>query len=460
MFVSYPFGSGDDNQAAQLYMVGEIREGNLLVGNLRYNTGYAYLMAPVYTIAEPLGRYDDRLVLAIQVALASLIPFLIYDALRRQRLPNEALTVALVVALDPFGWQWAHFALPVWVVALCAVVGLWAFARARTHWRWAIFGAVILGIGVIARINFVPSVAALGLALLTIVGLHWRERLRLFVVLGGISGGMLLLYLGTIQLWSTGTVRPSCIAGPNYIENMLDAISPENGPASERYFDLVAIEPVVEPDFTADVYPLWRISGPWVQPELTEAFLNNPRTDPGRTIVFPGGAVYALGPCPIDDLQREVFFEAVRLYPLRYLRGVAGTFSTTLTQTGFRTLYGSGPVTVDDPLPLGFARVTSRVYDGQIVWVPGTRIYPVLLRILGPIKWLMPIALVWGLFSRGWVYRAAALMLLAYVLRIAAIDVIEARLYAPVYPLYGVLLGGLLWRTIQLIRNYRNSSDA
>ena len=58
MYVSYPLGAVnfDDNQAAQAYMMGELAEGNPLIGNVRYNTGYAFVMSPLWTLTRAFGR--------------------------------------------------------------------------------------------------------------------------------------------------------------------------------------------------------------------------------------------------------------------------------------------------------------------------------------------------------------------------------------------------------------------
>ncbi len=112
MYLSYPLSATnyDDNQAAQAYLLTELASGNLLIGNVRYNTGYAFVMAPVYSFTRALGRLGDRAFLLAQMLAYSAIPFLVYDMMRRRFDGRSAFITALVVLADPFGLQWAHFA--------------------------------------------------------------------------------------------------------------------------------------------------------------------------------------------------------------------------------------------------------------------------------------------------------------------------------------------------------------
>src|SRR5262249_26007326 len=125
LMISYPLGGTDDNQAAQRYLINELLHGNLLIGNLRYQTGYPFLITPIVALAHPFGQFDDRIILLVQVGLSATIPFLVYDILRKRRSPREALIVALFVLLDPFGLQWAHFYLPEWLIAFCLILAFW-----------------------------------------------------------------------------------------------------------------------------------------------------------------------------------------------------------------------------------------------------------------------------------------------------------------------------------------------
>ena len=105
----------------------------------------------------------------MQVALSATIPFMIYDILRRRRTPREALIVALFVLLDPFGLQWAHFYLPEWLIAFCMILGLWLIeqgcgAGERCSGRRS--RELCWGFASVARFNFAPMVALLGVMLL------------------------------------------------------------------------------------------------------------------------------------------------------------------------------------------------------------------------------------------------------------------------------------------------------
>ena len=57
MFISFPLGTGqyDDNESAQKFLIREVASGNLLIGNVRYNTGYAFVMAPFRALTDVLG---------------------------------------------------------------------------------------------------------------------------------------------------------------------------------------------------------------------------------------------------------------------------------------------------------------------------------------------------------------------------------------------------------------------
>src|SRR5690606_2960145 len=97
--------------------------------NMRYHTGYAYFVAPVAGVAKLFRQFDERFLLLVQLSLSALVPFMIYDTLRMRRSPREAFIAALVVLLDPFGLQWAHFMLPNWMIAFCLVLALWLIHR-------------------------------------------------------------------------------------------------------------------------------------------------------------------------------------------------------------------------------------------------------------------------------------------------------------------------------------------
>ena len=96
--------------------------------NVRYNTGYALIMAPFRTLTDNFGRLADRTLLLLQMLAYSAIPFLLYDTLRRRIDARCALITALLALVDPFGLQWAHFLLPGWLIALVTVAAFWLAA--------------------------------------------------------------------------------------------------------------------------------------------------------------------------------------------------------------------------------------------------------------------------------------------------------------------------------------------
>ena len=161
MYISYPFGTSNNNddEAAQAFLLDEVASGNLMIGNVRYNTGYAFVMAPLKSLTKTLGRLDDRTFLLLQMSLYSTIPFMVYDILRRRFDSRTALITALIVLVDPIGLQWAHFRLPGWLIA---TVTVWALWLAQLAWSATIgrrialvaLAAVGLGMMTIARLNF------------------------------------------------------------------------------------------------------------------------------------------------------------------------------------------------------------------------------------------------------------------------------------------------------------------
>jgi len=139
IFLSYAPGSSAataDDEAFTHYMIDQMAHGNFLIGNLRYNSGFALVMAPLVSLTRLFGTLQARFIVLVQTILSGLIPFLIYDLVRKRRTPTEALIVALVTALDPLGLEWANLFLPVWLVALCIVLALWLICRAFSSTRY------------------------------------------------------------------------------------------------------------------------------------------------------------------------------------------------------------------------------------------------------------------------------------------------------------------------------------
>lgn len=464
MFVSYPLGGMDDNQSAQRYLVDELLSGNLLIGSLRFNTGYAFGIAPVTALAGIFERIDDRVVLLFQVTLAALIPFLIYDIIRHRRPPGEALGAALFIALDPFGLQWAHFMLPVWWVAFGLVLALWLIERGwriGQPLRYTLLAGLVCGAAVLARANVIPVVAALGGLFLLYGERPLRQRLILFFTLGLTSAGMLLAYLLLIHYPSTGTLNLSCISGQNMLVSAFSKglpITPANGPTTAYVFDFLTLESPVEITFFADTYDRWQQPGPWATPEEQAAFFDQPYGERAQTIrsIFPPEMFYYLGPCETDSRLRGVHHEAVAAAPGVWAAGVIADAASMLVQYPrlggpFAPMYlpNAAGIVFESGGRLGFTPATGDYYNGQTVWQPGIRLYSAVFDVLQLLKWLTPLALVWAWRTGDRFYRTAAALLLVNILAIALLARPEPRYFAVLYPVYGLLIGAMLaagWR--------------
>ena len=90
MFISYPMGGQGEIQEFHRYATAEILSGELQIGNLRYSPGYSYFITPFVALSRLFGRLDDRVVLIVQIAISSTIPFLLYDILRTRHSPKAA----------------------------------------------------------------------------------------------------------------------------------------------------------------------------------------------------------------------------------------------------------------------------------------------------------------------------------------------------------------------------------
>ncbi|MEO8393745.1 MAG: glycosyltransferase family 39 protein [Chloroflexota bacterium] len=453
MMISYPMSGTDDNQAAQRYLIDQVLSGNLLIGNLRYQTGYPFVIAPVFAVARLFGQFDDRIILLVQVALSATIPFMIYDILRRRRTSREALIVALFLLLDPFGLQWAHFYLPEWLIAFCMILGLWLIEQGLRRNRallWTGIAGIVLGFAAVARFNFAPVVAILGVMLFLLRSVTWRKRLLMFTTLGVTSAFMLILYMVLIQHPSMGTWEFSCISGINMLEGIADkgiAFKPENGTATAQFLDYESRYSAHEIEWTSDTYPKWRFDTPFASPAELDAFNNN-SVRQGVSITNTN-LIYFLGPCAADSLMHGVFFESVRAEPLRYLLGTLNVAAKEIVQLP----------TQDDPryfpMPdqltptesrniLGFERVKGWEYTGEWVWLPGVELFSTLFSVWNLYKWLTPLALIWTALRGDWFYRTAAVILVAGAIITALVEAPEARIYSWMYPLAPILIGGMV----------------
>ncbi len=470
LFISYPMGGKDDDQSAQRFLISELLRGNLMIGNLRYNTGYPLVIAPVAALARPFGRLDDRIVLFVQVFLASTIPFAIYDVVRAHHNERAALIAALVLALDPFGLQWAHFSLPVWLAAFCLAWGLWCLNRARLKQkrtvRWSAAAGLVFGVACLARWEMALVVLVLGSAIFCLRELQWRKRLVMLSVLGLVSAGMVLTYIVFIHYPSTGIWKPSCMTGIDgilSINRMHIPVTADNGPATERLLNLLTLKPLREVLFTgAASYPGWRRPGPWAAPEEQAAFINQPYGTPelALTIDFPSNLIYYLGLCPTDALLTQVHREAILAYPIQWITRSIENVGRMLVNTPFGGNVGYSRVSLYLPRyqelqlsstashladSLGFRKAQSdSTYTGQIVWSPGIWLLSSLYDPLNLLHWLALPALVSAFLSTKWLYRTSALALVLSFFLASAFNTVQARIYAPVYPLSGILIGGFV----------------
>jgi hypothetical protein len=456
MFLAYPMGGLDDDQAYQRHAIATLRSGDGRIGNVRYNTGYALVTAPLVELADRIGWFPDRLVLLGQLALSSLIPLLIFDAVRRFDSDRAALTVALFVLLDPFALQWAHFALPVGLVALATAFGYW-FLHRRPNGRWNRLGALlaggVMGLMILCRINAAPLAAALILLHLWSPS-PWRLRARRAGLMAAGCLGVCGAYLALIQLPSTGSVSPSCILGSNLLSGDLEkgmTLVANNGPATRKLLQLEALPPLQEIVYTSQVYPNWRTPGPWATAQEVRRFLRQAKGRPVTNVIsFPGSLVYYLGPCPTDLLLRQVHVEAVLAEPARYAIGTLDAFFQILSQHDrgvFAPQYLPLPdqLRVERALGAGFAAVSdARMYTGQIVWLPGVWAYSAFFRWAHGLKWLGPLALAWAFVTKRRGLWPATLALIAFAGAMAVIGNLSPRTYGAVYPLTGLLLGAFV----------------
>ena len=467
MFVSYPLGAGlrNDNEAAQKFLIDEYASGNFMVGNLRYNTGYALVMAPFKTLGDNFGDLSDRVLLLLQTLATGLIPLLAYDMLRRRLADRAALAAACVVLLDPFALQWAHYQLPGWLVGLMLVAALWLGQlawQAERRWRLALIAlaAVILGFMSFARFNMAPLAAVYGASLLLWRHIGWRERLTLFGAVGIISGGILGGYLLLIHIPTTGTTTLSCAAGATQLASLPlkgYELRASNGPHSRRYAELLTLPALREIHFHPETYPLWREPGPWVSQAEQAAFLAQPVGAPQEDIriVFPAALYWYLGPCAADALLYDVYFETVAREPLRLLTENLRVMLASLLQAQagaiFPLQYLDAPESLTwlDAGMFGFRRAESATYNGHLLWQPGVHIYSALFPLLHLVKLLMPFALLHALWRRDWLLLTAAAMLLLGVALIALVAAVEPRYYASLAPLYGIVIGALVGAALE-----------
>lgn len=464
MMISYPLSGRDDNQAGQNYLINELLNGNLLIGNLRFQTGYPFLITPVVAFARNFERFDDRILLLVQVGISATIPFMIYDIVRKQRASHsqnaerEAFIVALLVLLNPFGLQWAHFYLPEWLIASCIIFAFWLLASRNGSLPVAVGAGIALGLASLMRVNVIPITALICTSVLLLRPYNLRQRVTLFLTVSGVSATIFLLYLVFIQLPSTGTTTMSCTGGINLVySNSIKGLHPNaaNGVNSTRYLELLALGAPQEITFFSESYPRWQNPGVWATPAEEQAFwdVNAPHPYPGTDYTL----LYYTGLCHTDALLRAVFFESLASNPTRWISETLRFTLHTLVQMPLDvSLYATTfllpqeqAVLFDPESVLGFTKARGDYYTGQWVWMPGISIFTALFPLGGVITWLIIPALVWALWSRSWFYATSAFILIATALLLSAVSGAEPRVYASVYPLWGILIGGFVAAVLQ-----------
>ena len=473
MYLSYPLPATpyDDNQAAHGYLIGELLDGNLMIGNVRYNTGYAFVAAPLRALTRTLGSLDDRAFLLLQMLAYSAIPFLVYDILRRRCDERTAFIAALVVLIDPFGLQWAHFQLPEWLIALMIMVALWlaqlaCSASQRRRLQLVALAATLLGLMTIARLNFAPVVAVFGCSFLFWRHISWRLRIALFALVGLISLGILGAYVFLIQLPSTGGTDLSCTSGTTLMSAAMLKGLPlraSNGPQSAHYAALLTLEDQAGATIKPGQYSYWHTPGPWVDQATQARFFDQP---PGEIseeieIAFPAALFTYLGPCPLDALLTDVALEAIAKAPAAYtlasLREVFNMMILHPTDLAFPAQYLERPqdINFEGDGALGIYRARSRLYNGQRVWQPGIAFYSLVFPLLNLLKLLTPLAIAAACWKRDWLLITCAALFMTSLVAIAAFAIDEPRYFAMVTPIGSLLIGWLLARVWQRLRGGR-----
>ena len=472
MFISYPMGGQDEGQGYQRYAVSKILAGDLQIGNLRYAPGYTLFIAPVSAVGDLFGRFDDRIELLFQLVLSSTIPFMLYDILRSRHSPRAAFVVAILSVIEPFSLQLAHSYSPVWWVALCLVSALWLlhYAERRRSLSLLILAGFVSGMGILGRWNYAPVVVGMGCLLLFIRQKGLRQRLQQLLLFGLSAVLVVILVHVSVQIPATGVWNFSCISGINMLE-LLNAynivISAENGLASERFLRLGNL-PALEGDETGQnwgmwfgsMFHFWQTPGSWAGDAQRESFIqqsvNLESASFNNAQQLSSLPYYYLGPCEMDHLHREVYIETIRAnfkdwlmtFPstiFSYLDAPISNDITTYPREMF--LPPAGSLVYDEGGILGFARATEPQfahYSGQWVWRPGTELFTLLWSPLNALRFLVFPALAWVLFTRWRIYTALAFLLLLYVFAIGVIKFPDPSVYAIVYPLGPVLVGGFL----------------
>ena len=412
----------------------------------------------------------------LQMSVYSTIPFMVYDIMRRQSSRRTALITTLVVLLDPFGLQWAHFQLPGWLIATVTVWALWLAqlawsARARRRYSLVALASVSLGLMAFARLNYAPLVAVFGLSFFLWRHIPIRQRFALFLLVAVVGGGTFVGYYVIVHMPSTGTTTLSCTAGTTHMASLLDKqvpVNASNGPRSTHYAKLLTLEPERAISFYVDSYPLWRNPGPWVSEAEVDAFLAKPFGDAQDVIrvAFPPTLYWYLGPCASDALLYEVALEAINRNPQRFFGGLVASFVHMLihhpTETVFTHMYLDSDQDIEwiRASGLGFSEANSAMYNGHRVWRPGIILFGAIFVPINMIKLLTPFACMAAIRIGEWFPLTVTGMLLLGLILIASSAGREPRHYAMLAPLYSILIGYFISRVVDLLPAVRQRTPA
>ena len=108
---------------------------------------------------------------------------------------------------------------------------------------------------------------------------------------------------------------------------------------------------------------------------------------------------------------------------------------------------------------VGFQQIRGWEYTGEWLWMPGVQVFSLLFAVWNAYKWLTPLALVWALASRDWLYATAALIVIVGALLTAAVEAPEARIYSWMYPLAPILIGGMIAALVRRLRRTPNMTE-
>lgn len=224
-----------------------------------------------------------------------------------------------------------------------------------------------------------------------------------------------------------------------------------NGDASTRLLHLSALPAHTTLDYSLG-YAKWQNPGPWVSPSQLQAYLaQEPAENAPETfdVLAPRVLEWYLGPCETDSLLYAAAFEALGAQPLKFLQALPDEIFDLLHRitrwhlphVDSLELYEDG----DLPFPLQRARsLQGRAYTRNPLWPTPLAIYSHTRDLLGLINFLIVPALAWALFRRRAVFSQAGALLLFWVIFLALIDWREGRIVAPLWPLWPLLIGGML----------------